>query len=192
MIMKALLLGLAFSTGLLLRATISSGDGAGMVQTSGRQIAIVYVGADGCAWSTKEGLAESVRNIRAAVNERVQAAGASVVMVGVARDFDLDIAIDHLRNTAQFDELLVGANWQNEGVQRYMGRDFPGPMSTPQVVVIECTADLMGGSTLVSQQRLVMRKVGYHQIMRWAARGYPLPDPYGVGTVPASANDSTQ
>lgn len=190
MILKALLLGLAFSTGLLLRATIASDDGTGMVQTSGRQIAIVYVGAEGCAWSTKEGLAESVRNIRAAVNERVDAAGASVVMVGVARDFDLDTAIDHLRNTAQFDELLVGANWQNEGVQRYMGRDFPGPMSTPQIIVIERTADLMGGSTLVSEQRLVMRKVGYYEITRWAAQGYPMPDPYDLGPATTSANDS--
>jgi len=148
---------------------------------SGRELVLVYIGAAGCSWSNRPGLADAVKNVKVILSDSAARAHRPFSAIGVARDWATSDAVGHLAKFGRFDELAVGNNWQNAAIQRYVWSDIPGPASTPQVVILERTVGshpdtgLEDAPYVISDERLILRVTGYYDIIRWAEAGAPLP-----------------
>lgn len=154
----------------------------------GRELAMVFIGSSRCAASNRESLPPAVERLKLLLRDRAAQSGRSFTTLGVARDWDVEAGLAHLRRFGRFDEVSAGRNWLNGGVLHYVWDDLPGQAATPQVVVVERrlvdrrTSEAADG--VVQDERLVTRLVGWKEIERWARRGAPLQLP----PVPAPAD----
>lgn len=147
----------------------------------GAELALIYIGSSGCVPSNQKGLSDAVEELKLAVRETSARNGRSFTAVGIARDWDAEAGLDHLRKFGRFDELLAGRNWLNMGVRRYVWEELPGEAATPQILIVERfvgnpAPTARGIQYVIRDERLVTRKVGAEEILRWARQGAPLPD----------------
>jgi hypothetical protein len=87
--------------------------------------------------------------------------------IGIALDWSLPVGMEYLRGFERFDEVLIGSNWLNTGVIRYVWRDLPGPPSLPQLIVIERTIDA-GDKLAIGPERVLIRAVGKEQLSEFS------------------------
>ncbi|MFL5383490.1 MAG: hypothetical protein ACJ8GN_13305 [Longimicrobiaceae bacterium] len=159
----------------------------------GPELAMIFIGASTCRASNHEGLPAAVEQLARTLRGKAKRAGRSFTTVGVARDWDVDAGLAHLRKFGRFDEVISGRNWLNSGLLHYVWEDIPGEAATPQVVVVDRrlvdrhSSAAEGG--MVQDERLVARLVGWKEIRQWAERGAPLPD---LPPVPARTRDSAR
>lgn len=146
----------------------------------GPELAMVFIGASTCRASNHEGLPATVEQLARTLRGKAKRSGRSFTTVGIARDWDVEAGLAHLRKFGRFDEVSAGRNWLNSGLRHYMWEDIPGEAATPQVVVVDRRLVDRNSSAaqagMVQGERLVARLVGWKEIQQWAERGAPLPD----------------
>lgn len=146
---------------------------------AGAELALVYITSSTCRASNRPGLPEGVERLKVLLREAARRNGRSFTTLGIAREWDTEAGIEHLRRFGRFDEVIAGRNWINTGLLRYLWEDLPGTAETPQLLVVDRrlvnrrTPEAADG--LLRDERVVVRKVGSLEIERWLAQGAPLP-----------------
>lgn len=142
---------------------------------TGPQLVFVYVGRAACGWcqrpETKLIVAEAVRSLRA----RADSTGLVFSAVGVGLDSQPTASLDHLREIADFDQLLVGGGWGSEAALRFVWGEFGGSSGTPQVLLIGRNLARSGQMTsyfTATQEQVLARYVGLYELMDWAESAY--------------------
>src|SRR5262245_47304637 len=93
---------------------------------SGPEFVFVYIGAAGCGPSTVPELPDIVEKVRDAVAWRARASGAGFRSIGIAKDADARVGLEHLKKYGHFDEVSAGGGWLNTGALKYVFTDLPG------------------------------------------------------------------
>jgi len=135
---------------------------------------LIYVGASNCRWSNMPELRAAVRSAVTQVSQEAKRMGLAFAAVGVARDWSVRNGLEHLRNIANFDEVVSGDGRYNLGLERYVYGPLGGEAATPQVVVVERRARSKNVLDDVKEHVLV-RYIGLQRIVRWSELGAPLP-----------------
>lgn len=99
--------------------------------------------------------------------------GVALSVIGIADDWDLTSGARFLEPLGAFDQVVIGGNWTNLGIEHFILRDTLTEMSMPQVVVVERTVALGKGIT-VSEPRVLRRISGGEGIPVWVAAGAPI------------------
>jgi hypothetical protein len=136
----------------------------------GREIVLVLVGAAFCGAQREPGFPQAVEDAKLRVRDQAKARGAQFRAVAVSLDWKTDEAMSFLDGFGAFDEVTVGSNWLNEGAQRYIWRDLPGPAAVPQVLVIEREIEIEP-RVQVRSERVVKRLVGAPTVIEWVRAG---------------------
>jgi hypothetical protein len=145
----------------------------------GQELVFVYIGSSGCSPSNAEFLPAAVEALKLRVAGQARRNGRSFAAVGVARDWDVERGLGHLRKFGRFDEVTTGRNWMNSGVLHYVWEDLPGTAATPQILVVDRRLvdrnSPEAAEGVIRDERLVVRKVGTEEIRRWLEHGAPMP-----------------
>lgn len=152
---------------------------------SGPELAFVYIGSSGCAFSNRSELPSMIKQLKRRAKKEAESSGRSFAAIGVAKDWVIEDGIDHLDKFGRFDEVMTGRNWLNVGALKYMWDNLPGAPATPQVVVVDRTVEGADASGYgIRDEELVVRKVGTKEIRRWLEQGAPMPplDPVPTAT----------
>lgn len=141
------------------------------------QIVLIYIGSSTCGPSNDPELPAAWRRIEERIRNQTAAVRRSLVTVGIARDFDAEAGLRHLRRYGPFDELVSGQGWSNVGLVHYVWKDVPGPAATPQILVVERNFEREAGvvNRGTYTDKLLMRKVGTVEIKAFARLEAPLP-----------------
>lgn len=144
---------------------------------AGLQYVVVYIGSSRCGPSNQKETLEAVRSAISTIRSRGTLEGRGVVSIGIAREQSVLAGLDHLRKVEAFDEVAAGQGDFNQSSGRFISIDHRGVGATPQIVVIERVIQPGGGILDPSaiSERVLVRKVGAHEITRWIQRGVPLP-----------------
>lgn len=143
---------------------------------AGRQLLFVYVGSSRCGPSNQPDLLAAVRRSIDDIRSRATSASLGFVTLGVGRELNATAALGHLAKVAHFDELAAGQGDFNQASIRFISHDHPGIGATPQVLVVERALSSLGTSVnnVEFAERVVVRKVGAADIVRWVQRGSPI------------------
>lgn len=143
---------------------------------AGTEIVFVYVGSSTCGWSNTRDMPDYVDYLKQRLNRHAQDRGLAFAAIGIARDRVVEDGLEHLKKFGAFDEVTTGRGWANLGVQRYVYGEMPGQGATPQVAVLLRRLDYVSGHVVVTDQDVLVRKVGVAEIAQWVADEAPLPD----------------
>ena len=170
--------------------------GAGRINGSleQREIRVVYIGRSSCAWCTSPELKTALESLRALLRARNDSLGVRGSFHGVAVDLDPDLGVSHLKHLAPFDEVGSGRGWSSAAAEPYVTGPFAGPLATPQLLVIARRLqfpDSTGtGLPLISDERLLTRKIGLMEIVAWIREGARLVSSEGLNASPIARGDS--
>ena len=145
---------------------------------AGVELALVFIGSSKCAFSTNPELPQMIETAKESVKKAAMEAGRSFTVTGIAKDWNVRAGVTHLETFGAFDEIMSGRNWMNEGVLKYIWQTLPGTPSTPQVLVVERNVSVPGDTVdrfKVSDEAVIVRKVGLREIQLWVEAGTPLP-----------------
>lgn len=160
------------------------------VTREGTELTLVYIGSSGCVPSNRKDLPGAVERLKLHLRHRASDANRLFTAVGVARDWEVTAGVGHLRKFGSFDEVMAGRNWMNAGVRAYVWEDIPGEATTPQVLLLEREVGDVSAAGIqygIHSERLVVRKVGADEIVRWARQGAPLPTLRPLAAAPVVA-----
>lgn len=107
---------------------------------------------------------------------------AGFMTVGVSVNWNVDEGYHHLKELSDFDEHIIGNNWQNSGALKYVFDDMPGTPGIPQLVLTKRTYDaktdslgkIKGLILGLESETLLTRKVGVNIIENWLNKGLPI------------------
>ena len=145
---------------------------------AGVELALIFIGSSKCAFSTNPELPQMVETAKESVQKAAMEADRSFTATGIAKDWDVHAGVTHLVTFGTFDEIMAGRSWMNEGVLKYIWQTLPGVPSTPQVLVVERKVSVPGDAIdrfKVSEEAVVVRKIGLGEIQQWVEAGTPLP-----------------
>jgi hypothetical protein len=137
----------------------------------GRNLTMVLVTASWCIGTSYEGFPEATRSVKLALQQRAEDAGMGFNAIAVAIDWNVERGVEYLRNLGEFDEIIVGRNWINSGLDRYVYQ-FHHSATVPQIVVVveevqHDPFDYKLGASLTT-------RVGADEIVDWASSGAPI------------------
>jgi hypothetical protein len=135
---------------------------------TGDEMLVIFIGGSFCGGSAQPGLREAVATVNREMAATARAAGRRFVSVGVAMDWSVEDGVRFLHEFGKFDELVVGRNWLNSAVVRYVWRDVPGSATLPQIVVVMRHVTVAPTTIAVGDERLLVRKLGADEIIDWA------------------------
>lgn len=149
-------------------------------QESGPELALVYIGSSTCTASNAEFLPRTIEKLKLIIKKRAKKHGRSFSAVGIAVDWEVENGIEYLHKFGRFDEIMTGQKWSNIGALKYMWEDIPGKGGTPQVLVVDHVLQVPKGQGdvlqySISNEELIIRKVGTKEIRQWVERGAPVP-----------------
>jgi hypothetical protein len=136
----------------------------------GREVAVVLIGSAACAHSRDPDTRRAFLDIVEYERRRANAEGARLVTVGIAVDPDVGDGLTALKSIAKFDEVVAGDGFLNTGALRFAVRDFAGPLSVPQVLILSRSISRSPMSITAGPDSLQRRLVGTQELVRWAAR----------------------
>lgn len=93
--------------------------------------------------------------------------------VGVSDDWSISRGLEILEEFGPFDEVIVGRNWFNTGVERYI-TDFGAQAAVPQVAVLLQERQVDTTPWTYGESREVIRVVGRGPMDAWSARGFAI------------------
>jgi len=111
------------------------------------------------------------------MEERAKSVGRTFVAVGISKDAGTSDGLDHLKEISEsFDEVNTGRGWLNHGLLHFLFVRHLGQAATPQIVMLKrsIVRDATTGYA-VTEEEVVLRKVGLQEIANWDASGAPLP-----------------
>ena len=143
---------------------------------AGRQLVFVYIGSSRCGPSNQPEVFTSVSRSIEHLRLRATKSSMGFVTLGIGRELSASAALEHLAKVASFDEIAVGQGDFNQASIRFVSRDHPGVGATPQVLVVERVLPALGKSVdnVGFSERVLVRKVGAADIIRWVQRGSPI------------------
>jgi hypothetical protein len=135
---------------------------------------MVLVASPTCVWSTAPELPPLIETAKLLMRAEAERRGLGFAAIGVSRSGSANAGIKDLQRFGTFDEVAAGRTWYNTLLLRYVYRDFVGAPATPQVIVLERTvaAEERPG---ISEERVLLRTVGFGAIRRWVEMGVPIP-----------------
>ena len=138
-----------------------------------RELQLIYIGSSRCAFSNNKEMYDAVDGIKSLLSEKADSLSIGFTSIGIASDWDPDQGIDHLNKFGYFDEIIVGNNWSNTGVVRYLG-EMNGELSTPQILVTLRTY-IGPVKAKVSEEKKILTITGMDNIANWFKNGASLP-----------------
>src|SRR5579884_580598 len=137
---------------------------------NGREIVAVYIGGENCGPCHAPEVKAAVRNMKVLLATQAKHDSAAFSVIGVANDWDTKVAADFLADVQPFDQMVLGGNWTNLAIERFIWRDSTGQAAMPQVVVIERNV-VRGNRITFSEPRVLRRVVGATDIPAWVDKG---------------------
>src|SRR5262245_43189895 len=99
---------------------------------------VVYAGASFCGPCKSPELRDAVFAAIEALRGRAKDQHQGFRVIGIATDGEVDTGVAYLKEHRwRFDEIIVGALWQNLGITEYITRDSSAKLGLPQVIVVE-------------------------------------------------------
>lgn len=147
----------------------------------GEQVVVVYIGATFCVPCQQPSLKAAVRRMKPLLQAQADSTRRHLSTVGVSLDWDVPAGLSMLAPITEYSELIVGSNWLNSGVERYIWADTTAPPSLPQVVLISRQVE-MGARVTLNGERLLARFDGASAIEAWVRQGARIPS--GVSASP--------
>ena len=138
---------------------------------NGREIVAVYLGAQSCGPCLLPAVKDAVRAMKGLLAAQAKAQGAAFSAIGVANDWSIADATAFIGSVGPFDQLVLGGNWTNLALERFVWRDSTGTPAMPQVLVFERTVTPGDAGIAFSEMRLRHRSVGYDSIPAWVRGG---------------------
>lgn len=129
------------------------------------QLTLVLIGASWCGASTAKGFPDSLEVLKASLAGRAQARGLAFGTLGIAMDRNRQEGLRFLDKMGRFDQYVLGGNWLNEGLVRFVWRDSPGQPEVPQVVLVLRTRQFSMAGISLGQDSIVGRYTGTEDIM---------------------------
>ena len=144
---------------------------------SGTELVVAFIGSSSCHAADSTGFIEAIGRMKDLLSARAGRLGYRFATVGVALDWRVKDGLQFLDRFGPFDEVVAGRNWLNTAAISYVWTDLHNRPAIPQVVI--SLRQLTVGDTAieVGQQRVLLRKSGVSEIMRWIASTAPLPSP---------------
>jgi len=139
----------------------------------GRELVAIYIGATDCGPCQSPEVKKAVVTMKALAAAQAKQRGMVFSAIGVATDWDLNSGTAFLAPLGYFDQLVIGANWTNLAVERFVLSDSLAEMAMPQILLIERTVNV-GKRITVSEPRLVRQVTGGEAIPAWVAAGAPI------------------
>ena len=138
------------------------------VSRGGDQYVLVFLGGAGCGMCNTPDLPGMVRAVVDSVSTYASTHGKQFSSIGVSLDWSLPVGMEYLEGIHTFDEVIIGSNWLNTGVVRYVWRDLPGQPSIPQVIVLERTIQVGESTFTVGPEQVLTRAIGVEQISEFS------------------------
>lgn len=164
------LFGVSLSAGYLQLVPLRSAPKAAVQYPdtgTARERVLIYIGSSSCGPSNDKEIPTLVATVRDRVRETATRDGMRFVTVGIAKDGDVAAGLAHLAKIGQFDEIMTGRSWANIGVMKYVFSDLRGPAATPQVLVVDRSLYNQGVFIDVTQERVIVRRVGLQELRDW-------------------------
>lgn len=144
----------------------------------GAELILIYIGSSGCVYSNKPALPDKVDQLKSLVQSKATENGRGFAAIGISKDWDVERGLTHLAKFGQFDEVMTGRSWVNEGIMKYVWDSSYGAPATPQVIIIDrfLSMDTSEGPHFKRlEEEFVVRKVGPEAIQDWLELNAPLP-----------------
>ena len=170
------------ATMLLVALSATLGCGAGPTSeftprpeiAEGEQLIVVYIGATFCVPCQQPSLKAAVRQMKPLLQAQADSTRRHLSTVGVSLDWDVPAGLSMLEPITEYSEVIVGSNWLNSGVERFIWADTTAPPSLPQVVLVARQVE-MGARVTLSGERLLARFDGASAIEAWVRQGARIP-----------------
>jgi hypothetical protein len=153
---------------------------------SGRELIAVYVGASTCGPCLLPEMKAAVVRMKTLLDSTAKRNGYAFSAVGVSSDWSTEKGIAFLTDNGPFDQLVIGGNWTNLGVEHFIWNDSTAIPEMPQIVVLERTVTL-GARISISPARVLRRVSGLKDIPQWVNDGAPV----SLTSPPSTANSPT-
>src|SRR3990172_2353629 len=141
----------------------------------GAQVVVVYVGSTGCGASRDAELKAAIRRMKPLIARQIDSLNVALSISGVAVDWVPDSGIVYLKSLGAWDEMIVGNNWVNTGVEHFVWRDSEVRPGVPQVVIYEREVRPEQTTITFGAFRRTARMIGVQPIVDWVSQGAPLP-----------------
>ncbi|HYT82732.1 MAG TPA: hypothetical protein VEK86_04730 [Gemmatimonadales bacterium] len=136
---------------------------------------MIFIGATFCNADKAPGFKQTITKMREFVSSQASARHYHLATIGVALDWTVRDGLDFVRAFGDFDEVMVGRNWLNEGAIKYIWRDVVGDPKVPQIVIVLREVKVGDRAINVGMETLLLRKMGVDEITEWVNNGAPLP-----------------
>lgn len=93
--------------------------------------------------------------------------------IGVSDNLWVARGLRDLREISEFDEVIVGRNWLNHGITKYI-TDMHAKVGVPQVIVLLQAVDFGTNPFTMARPEEVFRVVGLRELAGWSEAGYPV------------------
>lgn len=143
----------------------------------GEELLLIFIGSPTCSAATDPEFPEIFAAIRSDFEAKAIYASLTPVTIGVGTGAGVEDSLDMLNRIGQWDEVMLGRGWLNGGALRYIWDTYAGPASVPQVLVLRRSLGTGGiGESIVREgEKVLVRKVGLHEIKSWRSVGSPIP-----------------
>jgi hypothetical protein len=137
---------------------------------SGDHLAFVLVAPTATA---DTGYIRLVRLARDSMRALATRRGIFFTTVGVSDAWDVENGLRILRKFGWFDELILGRNWFNSGIQKYIN-DFNATPGVPQVVLTQQHIAIDSLPFAYGPIHVLARAVGEGRLLEWERAGFPV------------------
>jgi hypothetical protein len=140
---------------------------------NGKELVAVYVGASTCGPCLLPEVKAAIVKMKGIMAHWARERGYAFSAVGVATDWSTEKGVAFLSDVGPFDQLVVGGNWANLGVERFVWSDSTAIPAMPQVVLLERTVTA-GNRIAFTPARVIRRVSGLVDIPGWVSVGAPV------------------
>lgn len=156
---------------------------------------MIYFGKAGCTWSNRPEIPQMIQRAEARLRTVAGERGLTLVTIGVAADASSARGLSHLSEIGiEFNEVAAGNGWANTLSLQYLWERYGAPVSTPQVMVLERTLNVVRRSPAliysVDGERLLTRAVGFYELEAWLDRDTLVPKFEVASLAPGFASTS--
>lgn len=147
------------------------------------EIVLIYMGCSTCGAANIDSLQEAFLNIKKVLNEQSAIYEYDLHTIGISKGFDYKNELEHLAKYGPFDEILVGNNWSNTGLLRYVFNQIKGPPDIPQIIITKRKYRAISSATAttyraIENEILLERKLGYQEIITFATQEELVPSSF--------------
>lgn len=145
---------------------------------SGNHVVFVVIAPHG---PPQAGFGKAVSSARQAFRDYANRCDCYFTTIGVSNEWDVDQGVAILERLGPFDEMIIGRNWFNTGISRFV-TELGGRDGIPQVVGLRDSIRVrQTGWDLISRVELG-RFLG-PELIEWLENGSPIPNGQGSLTL---------